>query len=210
LTFIYFSITMRTSLVMLGFALAAMSSTLPVEDAGLYNFLSKRAVSPDNTCGNVYAGANKSYSCDATLNSGGCCSQYGTCASLGTNFLFSLFRYAFIINKRCFISRIPPFLDNADSRIKDTVEIQQAIAVQIVNLHLGLAAQVLLQVELAVRTMEGRFAQTINAVVVGVFFCAHNFWCQSSRFRGNANSQHQCLAFAEPLKIIVQILGVAC
>ncbi|KAH8798836.1 hypothetical protein F5882DRAFT_508495 [Hyaloscypha sp. PMI_1271] len=64
---------------MLGFARAAMSLTLPVEDDGLYNFLSKRAVSPDNTCGNVYAGANGGYFCDATLNSGGCCSQYGTC-----------------------------------------------------------------------------------------------------------------------------------
>jgi hypothetical protein len=172
---------MRTNFVMLGFALAAMSSALPTEDAGLYDFLSKRAVSPDNTCGNVYAGANKSYSCDATLNSGGCCSQYGTCASLGTNLLFSLSRYAFVINKRCFISRIPPFLDNADSGIKNTVEIQQAIAVQIVNLHLGLAAQILLPVELAVRAMEGRCAQTINAAVVGVFLCAYYIWCQSSR-----------------------------
>jgi len=49
------------------------------------------------------------------------------------------------------------------------VEIQQTIAERIVNLHLGLAARVLLQGELAVQAMEGRFAQVINAVAVRVF-----------------------------------------
>jgi len=73
---------MRVNFIILGLALAGISSALPTEDSGLYGFRSKRAVSPDNTCGNVYAGANNSYTCDATINSGGCCSQYGTCASL--------------------------------------------------------------------------------------------------------------------------------
>jgi hypothetical protein len=57
-------------------------------DAGLYNILSKRTVSPDNTCGNVFSGANNSYTCDATVNSGGCCSQFGFCGN--TTGLFAL------------------------------------------------------------------------------------------------------------------------
>jgi hypothetical protein len=80
---------MRTNFVLLGFALAAVSFALPTEDAGLYDFLSRRAISPDNTCGNAYAGANKSYTCDATINNGGCCSQYGMYAFLGPEFFCS-------------------------------------------------------------------------------------------------------------------------
>jgi hypothetical protein len=70
---------MRANILSLAFGLAfaTLCYALPAEDAGLYAFLSKRAVSPDNTCGNVYAGSNKSYTCDATVNTGGCCSQYG-------------------------------------------------------------------------------------------------------------------------------------
>lgn len=65
----------------LGVSFASLSYALPTKtDMDLYSFLSWRdvaIVSPDNTCGNVFAGANKSYSCNATKNAGGCCSQYG-------------------------------------------------------------------------------------------------------------------------------------
>ncbi|QSZ30905.1 hypothetical protein DSL72_000463 [Monilinia vaccinii-corymbosi] len=70
-----------------GFALSGMSLALPLEEAdsqdpGFLAFLSKRAmISPDNTCGNLFAGSNNSYSCDATGNSGGCCSTYGYCGN---------------------------------------------------------------------------------------------------------------------------------
>ena len=84
---------MRTNYVTLaaGLALTGTSFALPTEDAGLYNFLSRRAFSPDNTCGDVYGGANKSYTCDATVNEGGCCSQYGYCGnSTGTHYFLLL------------------------------------------------------------------------------------------------------------------------
>lgn len=69
-------ITAVVSLVSTGFAAA-----LPTEiDMGLYNFLSKRGVSPDNTCGNLFSGGNN-YTCDATKNNGACCSQYGYCGN---------------------------------------------------------------------------------------------------------------------------------
>jgi hypothetical protein len=71
---------MRVELIALSLALACMTAALPTEDT--YQFISKRAVSPDNTCGNVYAGTNKNYSCDAMVNTGGCCSQYGKWISL--------------------------------------------------------------------------------------------------------------------------------
>lgn len=66
--------TLAVSLTLFGFC-----SALPAEDAGLYNSLLKRVVviSPDNTCGTLFNGANSNYSCDATVNAGGCCSQYG-------------------------------------------------------------------------------------------------------------------------------------
>lgn len=74
---------MRTNFITMamGLAIAGMSFALPTEDAGLYAFLSKRAVSSNNTCGDVYGGANRSYSCNATANEGGCCSQYGHCGN---------------------------------------------------------------------------------------------------------------------------------
>ncbi|ESZ96056.1 chitin binding protein [Sclerotinia borealis F-4128] len=71
----------------MGFALSGMGSALPLEgtdsqDSGFLAFLSKRAIaSPDNTCGNVFEGANNSFSCDATANTGGCCSAYGYCGN---------------------------------------------------------------------------------------------------------------------------------
>lgn len=70
---------MRANLISLAFSfgLVGLGYALPTDDAGLYSFLSRRAVSPDNTCGDVFGGANKSYTCDATVNEGGCCSQYG-------------------------------------------------------------------------------------------------------------------------------------
>ncbi|KAF8865872.1 glycoside hydrolase/deacetylase [Acephala macrosclerotiorum] len=74
---------MRANLISLafGFAFVGLSHALPTDDAGLYSFLSKRAVSPDNTCGNAFGGANNSYVCDATVNEGSCCSQYGYCGN---------------------------------------------------------------------------------------------------------------------------------
>ncbi|KAH6684069.1 hypothetical protein B0J14DRAFT_3322 [Halenospora varia] len=65
-------------------ALTGLTNALPTEnniDMGLYNFLSKRAVSPDNTCGSLFSGANNNYTCDATNNQGACCSQYGYCGN---------------------------------------------------------------------------------------------------------------------------------
>jgi len=59
-------------------ALAIISSTLASEtqDSVFSGFLTKRVVSPDNTCGNVVNGANDGYSCDATVNDGGCCVSF--------------------------------------------------------------------------------------------------------------------------------------
>ncbi|KUJ19929.1 uncharacterized protein LY89DRAFT_682755 [Mollisia scopiformis] len=72
---------MRTNIVSLAFGLtlATLSYALSSDDATLHPFLSKRVVSPDNTCGDVYGGANNGYTCDASVNAGGCCSQYGYC-----------------------------------------------------------------------------------------------------------------------------------
>ena len=42
--------------------------------------LLKRALTPDNTCGNVNNGLDHNYTCDPNLSGGGaCCSQYGYC-----------------------------------------------------------------------------------------------------------------------------------
>lgn len=139
------SFIMRVNFIMLGFALAGISSALPTEDTGEHRFLSELAVSPDNTCGNVFAGANNSYTCDATVNSGGSCSQYGNCASA---------------------SQISWY--NAYSMMKDIVEIQQTIVVRIVELPSELAHRTLLQGGLAVQTMEERFARPTNAAAVSL------------------------------------------
>jgi hypothetical protein len=73
---------MRTSFLSLAasLALVGFTSALPAPessniDMGLYNFLSKRVVSPDETCGNNFNGDNKSYVCDISVNQGGCCSM---------------------------------------------------------------------------------------------------------------------------------------
>jgi hypothetical protein len=82
-----------------GLAFAVIASALPAPDLdmGLYNFLSRRAVSPDNTCGNAFAGANSSYTCDAAVNNGGCCSQYGYCGN--TTGMFCMFLQAHLMGR---------------------------------------------------------------------------------------------------------------
>jgi hypothetical protein len=71
------------------FTFAGLSVALPREhDAGFYNFLSKRMISPDNSCG-VVMGQTGGYSCDAAANEGGCCSQYGYCGNTSCKLLFA-------------------------------------------------------------------------------------------------------------------------
>ncbi|KAL8975531.1 MAG: hypothetical protein Q9197_000208 [Variospora fuerteventurae] len=54
----------------------------PADDRALYHLLNSRALSPDNTCGNLFNGNNKNYTCDPKSPTGGsCCSQYGYCGS---------------------------------------------------------------------------------------------------------------------------------
>lgn len=66
--------------VVLGLAFTGISIALPAEDAGSLNLLSERMMTPENTCGNVFYGNNKNYTCDPTLPAGGgCCSAYGYC-----------------------------------------------------------------------------------------------------------------------------------
>lgn len=68
--------------VLLAASWAPVALARPAEDTGLYNYLNSRALSPDNTCGNLFNGNNKNYSCDASSPLGGaCCSQYGYCGS---------------------------------------------------------------------------------------------------------------------------------
>jgi hypothetical protein len=76
-----------------GLALATLSSAIPATsvpvgevgpyDSELYSSFTKRIISPagDDTCGLLYNGGNKGYSCDASINLGGCCSQYGYCGN---------------------------------------------------------------------------------------------------------------------------------
>lgn len=52
----------------------------PTEEFRVRSLLTGRALTPDNTCGNVQNGENKGYSCDPTIeNGGGCCSSSGFC-----------------------------------------------------------------------------------------------------------------------------------
>jgi hypothetical protein len=87
---------MRANFITLavGLAFTGMSAALTTEEADFYSHLSKPALSPDNTCGDIYAGANKSYSCDATSDNGGCCSQYGYCGN--TTGMLSEYNYVHI------------------------------------------------------------------------------------------------------------------
>ena len=62
-------------------------SAFSTEDTDFYNFLSKRNMTPNNTCGNVFAGAGNNYTCDPNLaEGGGCCSQSGWCGMLHYTF----------------------------------------------------------------------------------------------------------------------------
>lgn len=63
--------------IVLGLALARISTALPAEDAGSLNPLSQRALTPDDTCGDIFNGNNNSYICDPA--GGRCCSAYGYC-----------------------------------------------------------------------------------------------------------------------------------
>ncbi|KAL8656530.1 MAG: hypothetical protein Q9210_000167 [Variospora velana] len=61
---------------------ASVALARPADDTGLYHLLNTRALSPDNTCGNLFNGNNKNYTCDPKSPTGGsCCSQYGYCGS---------------------------------------------------------------------------------------------------------------------------------
>ncbi|RPB05609.1 glycoside hydrolase/deacetylase [Choiromyces venosus 120613-1] len=60
-------------------ALSSYTTAHPLLDA-IHGSLSKRIVSPDNTCGNILAGAGNNYTCGST-NDGTCCSQYGYCGA---------------------------------------------------------------------------------------------------------------------------------
>ncbi|KAL9029791.1 MAG: hypothetical protein Q9196_002010 [Gyalolechia fulgens] len=47
-----------------------------------FHTLNRRALTPDNTCGNLFNGNNNNYECDPQAPYGGpCCSQYGYCGS---------------------------------------------------------------------------------------------------------------------------------
>jgi hypothetical protein len=74
---------MRANFIILaiGLTFAETSTALTTEETDFYSYLSKHTLSPDNTCGDVYAGANKSCSCDATSDKGDCCSQCGYCGN---------------------------------------------------------------------------------------------------------------------------------
>ena len=54
----------------------------PAEDASPYHQLNSRALTPDNTCGNIVNGNNQGYTCDPNNHYGGpCCSPSGYCGS---------------------------------------------------------------------------------------------------------------------------------
>ena len=75
---------MRVTLapVILASAWATVVLAHPAEDTGLFHYLKTRALSPDNTCGNLFNGNNNNYSCNPNSPNGGpCCSPYGYCGS---------------------------------------------------------------------------------------------------------------------------------
>ena len=74
--------------VLAGLAFAGISIALPAEDYNFLNVLSKRVLTPDNTCGNAANGNGKNYTCDPTLaNGGGCCSSSGYCGLSFTQYM---------------------------------------------------------------------------------------------------------------------------
>ena len=84
---------MRTSFfgLAVGLAIAGLSSGVPSNSNYPYILLSTRSISPDNTCGNSFAGANNSYICDASVNHGGCCSAYGYCGNTTGKTMFVIY-----------------------------------------------------------------------------------------------------------------------
>ena len=68
--------------LLFAFALAPVAIARPAQDGGLSKSLITRALTPDNTCGNLFNGNNNGYSCDPASPLGGpCCSQYGYCGT---------------------------------------------------------------------------------------------------------------------------------
>lgn len=67
--------------VFVAFGVVSLASALPAEDSGAFSLL-KRVVSPDETCGDVSNGDNNGFTCDATVNEGGCCVSCEACDSL--------------------------------------------------------------------------------------------------------------------------------
>ncbi|KAL8997485.1 MAG: hypothetical protein Q9169_003265 [Polycauliona sp. 2 TL-2023] len=73
---------MTVAHIVLACAWAPAVLARPADDSGLSHLLESRAPTPDNTCGNVFNGNNKGYTCDAkAANGGACCSSYGYCGS---------------------------------------------------------------------------------------------------------------------------------
>ena len=71
---------LNLELLVLFLGFASVSYALPTAETSFYEFLEKRTLSPDNTCGDVSAGNNNGYTCDPTLPAGGnCCSAGGYC-----------------------------------------------------------------------------------------------------------------------------------
>ena len=63
-----------------GLAIVGFSNAFPSEDVSLVDNFSKRALTTDNTCGNIGAGGGKGLSCNPILpQGGGCCSASGYC-----------------------------------------------------------------------------------------------------------------------------------
>lgn len=77
----------RSIYTALGLVFAIRSSAVPTESpgsqlSGLHSLVG-RALTTDNTCGNVFAGNGKNYTCDPALAQGGaCCSGSGYCGLL--------------------------------------------------------------------------------------------------------------------------------
>ena len=64
----------------LGFNLLSIGLALPSENVPFGQPVSRRALTPDNTCGITGGGGGKGYTCDPTLFQGGnCCSVNGYC-----------------------------------------------------------------------------------------------------------------------------------
>jgi hypothetical protein len=82
--FSYIIMYSRSIYVALGFIFATSSSAVPTQSpgsqlSGLHSLVG-RALTTDNTCGNVLAGNGNNYTCNPALAQGGaCCSATGYC-----------------------------------------------------------------------------------------------------------------------------------